>query len=113
MDEALHAAIAAVIPHCYGTVAPADAPTPYAIWQRYDGESPEYLDNEEAQVETALVQIEIFAPDILTPKTLMPALRAALRGHAELTIRPRGGFRDDVHHDMGLFSASQDFAVSY
>lgn len=113
MDEALHAAIAAVIPNCYGTVAPANAPTPYVIWQRLDGEAPEYLDNEEPQVETATVQVEIFSLDILEPKRLMPQLRAALRQHPDLTIRPSGGFRDDYHHDMELHSAAQDFEVSY
>ncbi|GGH62154.1 hypothetical protein GCM10010975_26560 [Comamonas phosphati] len=113
MDEILHAAIAAVIPHCYGTVAPADAPTPYAIWQRFGGESSEYLDNEDPQVQTAMVQVKIYSQNILEPKTLMPQLVAALRQHPDLVIRPNGGFRDDYDHDMGLFCADQDFDVSY
>lgn len=113
MDEVLQAAIAAVIPNCYGTVAPANAPTPYVIWQRYDGDSPEYLDNEDPQVEAAEVQLRIFSPDILEPKRLMPQLVRALRQHPDLTIRPVGNFRDDYDHDMALFCADQDLRVSY
>ncbi len=113
MDEALHAAIAAVIPSCYGTVAPANAQTPYVIWQRFGGDTSEYLDNEDSQVDGADVQIRIFSQDILEPKRLMPQLVSALRQHPELTIRPVGNFRDDFDHDMNLFSADQDLLVSY
>lgn len=113
MDEALHAAIAAVIPNCYGTVAPANAPTPYAIWQRFGGDGSEYLGNEDSQVETAQVQVQIFSPDIMEPKTLMPMLISALRQHPYLTIRPSGRWRDDYDHDMALFIADQDIEVSY
>lgn len=113
MDEALQAAIAAVIPSCYGTVAPAKAQTPYVIWQRFGGDTSEYLDNEDSQADSADVQIRIFSPEILEPKRLMPQLVAALRQHPELTIRPIGNFRDDFDHDMGLFSADQDLLVSY
>lgn len=113
MDEVLHAAIAAVIANCYGTVAPANAPVPYVIWQRFGGEGSEYLDNEDSQVETAQVQIKIYSPDILVPKALMPQLISALRQHPEMTIRPSGGFRDDFDHDMNLFCADQDIEVSF
>ncbi|UUC92463.1 DUF3168 domain-containing protein [Comamonas sp. C11] len=113
MDEVLHEAIAAVIPNCFGTVAPANAPTPYVIWQRFGGNSSEYLDNEDAQVETALVQVRIFSTDIQDPKRLMPQLVSALRSHPELVIRPSGGMRDDYDHDMGLFSGDQDLDVSF
>lgn len=113
MDEILHAAIAAVIPNCYGTVAPANASNPYAIWQRIGGDSSEYLDNEDSQLDSADVQIRIFSTDILEPKRLMPQLVTALRQHPELTIRPLGIFRDDYDHDMSLFSADQDLSVSF
>ncbi len=113
MDEALHAAIAAVIPNCFGTVAPANAQTPYAIWQRFGGDTSEYLDNEDSQVDAADVQIRIFSQDILEPKRLMPQLVSALRQHPELTIRPVGNFRDDFDHDMNLFSADMDLIVRY
>lgn len=113
MDEALHAAITAVIPNCYGTVAPANAARPYAIWQRIGGDAPEYLDNEDPQVDNALVQVEIFASDIMTPKDLIKALASALRAHPDLIVRPNGGPRDDFDHDMQLFSAAQDFSVSF
>ena len=111
MDETLHAAIAAVIPNCYGTIAPATAQTPYVIWQRIGGEDGEYLDNEEPQVKRAVVQIEVFSADALAPKTLMNALATALRASDDPIIRPMGGMRDDYHHDMELFSASRDFEV--
>lgn len=113
MDTALHAAIAAIIPNCYGTVAPANAPVPYVIWQRFGGDGSEYLGNEDSQVETAQVQVQIFSPDIMEPKTLMPQLISALRQHSGLTIRPSGRWRDDFDHDMNLFVADQDFEVSY
>lgn len=113
MDEALHAAIAAVIPNCYGTVAPANAKTPYVIWQRFGGEGSEYLDNEDSQVETAHVQVQIFGDEVMPIKALMPQLISALRQHPELTIRPSGRWRDDYDHDMKLFVADQDFEVSY
>lgn len=113
MDEALHAAIAAVIPSCYGTVAPANAKTPYVIWQRFGGSGSEYLGNEDSQVETAQVQVQVFSADIMEPKTLMPRLISALRQHPDLTIRPSGRWRDDYDHDMCLFVADQDFEVSY
>lgn len=113
MDEYLHEAIAAVIPKCYGTVAPADAPTPYVIWQRFGGDGREYLGNEDSQLETAQVQLQIFSPDIMEPKKLMPVLISALRQHPDLTIRPTGRWRDDYDHDMCLFVADQDFEVSY
>lgn len=113
MDEVLHAAIAAVIPNCYGTVAPSNAAKPYVIWQRMGGDPSEYLDNEDPQVDQALVQVEIFAAEILEPKGMMSALSTALRQHPELTIRPNGGLRDDFDHDMQLFSAARDFTVSF
>ena len=113
MDEALHAAIAAVIPNCYGTVAPANAKTPYVIWQRFGGEGSEYLDNEDSQVETAHVQVQIFGDEVMPIKALMPQLISALRQHPELTIRPSGRWRDDYDHDMNLFVADQDFEVSH
>lgn len=113
MDEALHAAIAAVIPSCYGTVAPANAQAPYVIWQRFGGEGSEYLDNEDSQVETAQVQVQIFSLDIMEPKTLMSQLISTLRQHPDLTIRPSGCWRDDYDHDMSVFVADQDFEVSY
>lgn len=113
MDEVLHAAIAAVIPNCYGTVAPPNAARPYAIWQRIGGNAAEYLDNEDPQVDEALVQVEIFDSDILAPKALMKTLTTALRAHPDLTVRPDGGLRDDYDHDMQLFSAARDFTVSF
>lgn len=113
MDEALHAAIAAVIPNCYGTVAPANALTPYVIWQRFGGDGSEYLGNEDPQVETAQVQVQIFGAEIMEPKTLMPQLISALRLHPDLMIRPSGRWRDDYDHDMSVFVADQDFEVSY
>ena len=113
MDEALHEAISAVIPSCYRTVAPANAPTPYVIWQRIGGDTSEYLDNEESQVDTADVQIRIFSPDIRDPERLMQQLVSALRQHPDLTIRPVGNFRDDFDHDMNLFSADQDLLIFY
>ncbi|GAO71943.1 DUF3168 domain-containing protein [Comamonas sp. E6] len=113
MDEALHEAIAAVIPSCYRTVAPANAPTPYVIWQRIGGDNSEYLDNEDSQVDAADVQIRIFSPDIRDPERLIKQLVSALRQHPELTIRPVGNFRDDFDHDMNLFSADQDLLISY
>lgn len=113
MDEVLHAAIPAVIPNCYGTVAPANAPKPYVIWQRIGGDPPEYLDNEDPQVDQALVQIEIYADEILDPKVLMRTLTTALRQHPDLTVRPNGGMRDDFDYDMQLFSAARDFTVSF
>lgn len=113
MDEVLHAAIAAVIPNCYGTVAPANAAKPYVIWQRIGGDPPEYLDNEDPQVDQALVQVEIYADEILEPKQLMHVLASALRQHPELTVRPNGGMRDDFDHDMQLFSAARDFTVFF
>jgi len=113
MDEALHEAIAAVIPNCFGTVAPANAQTPYVIWQRIGGETSEYLDNEDSQVDGADVQIRIFSPEILEPKRLMQQLVSALRAHLDLIVRPIGNFRDDYDHDMDLYSADQDIRVSY
>ena len=113
MDEALHEAIAAVIPSCYRTVAPANAATPYVIWQRIGGDASEYLDNEESQVDSADVQIRIFSPDIRDPERLMQQLVRALRQHPDLTIRPVGNFRDDFDHDMELFSADQDLVVKF
>ncbi|MDN5537396.1 hypothetical protein [Comamonas sp.] len=117
MDEALHTAIAVVIPNCYGTVAPANAPTPYVIWQRFGGEGREYLDNEDSQVETVQVQIQvqvqIFSTGIMAPKTLMPLLISALRQHPDSMIRPSGRWRDDCDHDMCLFVADQDIEVSF
>lgn len=113
MDEALHAAIAAVIPNCYGTVAPANAPTPYVIWQRFGGSGSEYLGNEDSQVETAQVQVQVFGADIREPKTLMPQLISTLRQHPDLTIRPSGRWREDYDHEMNHFVADQDFEVSY
>ncbi|EFI63718.1 MULTISPECIES: DUF3168 domain-containing protein [Comamonas] len=113
MDEALHAAIAAVIPNCFGTVAPANAQTPYVIWQRIGGDTSEYLDNEDSQLDGADVQIRIFSQDVLEPKRLMPLLVSALRQHPDLTIRPVGNFRDDFDHDMNLFVADRDFEVNY
>lgn len=113
MDLELHAAIAAVIPNCYGTVAPADAPEPYAIWQRVGGEYSEYMDNDTSQVDTATVQVRVFSRDILEPKTLIAQLREALRQHPTMVIRPQGGPMDDYDHDMSLFVADQNFEVSY
>lgn len=113
MDEVLHAAIAAVIPNCYGTVAPANAAKPYVIWQRIGGDPPEYLDNEDPQVDQALVQVEIYADEILVPKALMKVLTTALRQHPDLVVRPNGGMHDDFDHDMQLFAAARDFTVSF
>lgn len=113
MDDALHAAIAAVIPNCYGTVAPANAQTSYVIWQRFGGDSSDYLDNEDPQLDVAEVQLRIFSDDVLDPKRLMPLLVSALRTHPDLVVRPIGNFRDDYDHDMDLYSADQDIRVSY
>ena len=113
MDELLQEAIKAVIPRCHCPVAPPDTQTPYVIWQRFGGDAPDYLDNEDPQVETAEVQLRIFSDDVLEPKQLMPQLLSALRAHPDLVIRPIGNFRDDYDHDMDLYSADQDFKVSY
>lgn len=115
MDEALHTAIAVVIPNCYGTAAPVNAPTPYVIWQRFGGEGREYLGNEDSQVETVQiqVQVQIFSTGIMAPKTLMPLLISALRQHPDSTIRPSGRWCDDYDHDMCLFVADQDIEVSF
>lgn len=112
MDIELHAAIAAVIPNCYGTVAPPEAVAPYAVWQRIGGPSEEYLDPEDApRVVRVHVQIRLFGADVLETKAKMLALGAALRTHADLVIRPMGLLRDDYDHDMKLFMADQDFEV--
>lgn len=112
MDIQLHEAIAAVIPNCFGTVAPAHAVAPYAVWQRIGGEDAEYLDPADApQVSKAQVQIRIFSADVLEPKTKMQELKTALAQHETLIIRPIGSWRDDYDHDMNLFVADQDFEV--
>lgn len=112
MDIQLHEAIAAVIPSCYGTVAPPEANAPYAVWQRIGGEDAEYLDPaDEPQTSKVQVQIRIFSADVLEPKTKMQALTGVLRQHVSLIIRPVGKWRDDYDHDMNLFVADQDFEV--
>lgn len=112
MDIAIHDAIAAVVPSCYGTVAPPEAVAPYAVWQRFGGEDSEYLDSEDApQVSKVQIQVRIFSADVLEPKTLMKALTDALRAHEILVFRPIGKWRDDYDHDMNLFVADQDFEV--
>lgn len=112
MDQALHDAIAAVIPNCYGTVAPPEAEAPYAVWQRIGGEDSEYLDPaDEPQVEKPQVHIRVFCTEVLEPKLKMRALTAALALHEWLVVRPVGGFRDDFDHDMNLFVAERDFEV--
>lgn len=112
MDQALHDAIAAVIPNCYGTVAPPEAVAPYAVWQRIGGDSSEYLDPaDEPQVDKSQVQIRIFCTDVLEPKLKMRALTTALASHEWLVVRPMSGFRDDFDHDMSLFVAERDFEV--
>ena len=83
------------------------------IWQRFDGEGREYLDNEDSQVETVQVQVQIFSTGIMAPKTLMPLLISALRQHPDSTIRPSGRWRDDHDHDMCLFFVDQDIEVSF
>lgn len=113
MDAILEEAIKAVIPSCHCPVAPPDADLPYVIWQRFGGESSDYLDNEDPQLEVAEVQLRIFSDDVLEPKRLMPLLIRALRAHPDLVIRPIGNFRDDYDHDMDLYSADQDIRVSY
>lgn len=113
MDDALHAAIAAVIPNCHCPVAPAGTQAPYVIWQRFGGDSSDYLDNGDPQLEVADVQLRIFSDDVLEPKRLMPLLVSALRAHPDLVVRPIGNFRDDYDHDMDLYSADQDIRVSY
>lgn len=112
MDIAIHNAIAAVVPNCFGTVAPPSAATPYAVWQRIGGEDAEYLDPADApQVSKVQIQVRIFSADALQPKTLMQALTDALRANADMVIRPIGKWRDDYDHDMNLFVADQDFEV--
>lgn len=112
MDIELHAAIAAVIPNCYATVAEPNAVAPYVVWQRIGGPSKEYLDPEDApQVVRAHVQIRLFSADVLEPKIKMQALEAALRANADLVIRPMSQLRDDYDHDMSLFVADCDFEV--
>lgn len=112
MDIAIHNAIAAVVPNCYGTVAPAGAAEPYAVWQRIGGEDAEYLDPADApQVSKVQIQVRVFSADALQPKTLMQALTDALRANTDMAIRPIGKWRDDYDHDMNLFVADQDFEV--
>lgn len=112
MDIAIHNAIAAVVPNCYGTVAPAGAAKPYAVWQRIGGEDSEYMDPADApQVSKVQIQVRVFSADALQPKTLMQTLTNALRAHEALVIRPIGKWRDDYDHDMNLFVADQDFEV--
>jgi len=115
MDIAIHKAIAAVVPNCYGTVAPPEAVAPYAVWQRLGGEDTEYLDAEDApQVSKVQIQVRIFSADVLEPKTLMKALTDAFRSDDALVIRPIGKWRDDYDHDMNLFVADQDYeAIGY
>lgn len=112
MDIAIHNAIAAVVPNCFGTVAPSNAVAPYAVWQRFGGEDAEYMDPADvAQVSKVQIQVRIFSADVLEPKTLMQGLTDALRSHDTLVIRPIGKWRDDYDHDMNLFVADQDFEV--
>lgn len=112
MDIAIHDAIAAVVPNCFGTVAESGAVAPYAVWQRIGGEDAEYLDSEDApQVSKVQIQVRIFSADVLEPKTKMQALTDALRAHETLVFRPIGKWRDDYDHDMNLFVADQDFEV--
>lgn len=112
MDIELHEAIVAVIPNCYGTVAPPNAVAPYVVWQRFGGEDSDYLDpTDTAQVSKVQVQVKIYSTDVLEPKTLMNALTDALRAHETLLIRHVGKWRDDYDHDMNLFVADQDFEV--
>lgn len=112
MDIAIHNAIAAVVPSCFGTVAPPNAAAPYAVWQRIGGEDPEYMDPADApQVSKVQIQVRVFSADALQPKTLMQTLTNALRAHETLVIRPIGKWRDDYDHDMNLFVADQDFEV--
>lgn len=112
MDIELHEAIAAVIPNCYGTVAPPNAVAPYAVWQRFGGDESEYLDPTEVpQVSEVQIQVKIYSVDVLEPKTKMQALKTALAQHETLIIRPIGSWRDDYDHDMNLFVADQDFKV--
>ncbi|WP_370681015.1 hypothetical protein [Comamonas sp. GB3 AK4-5] len=111
MDQALQAAIEAVISQTYASAAPPQTEGLYAVWRRIGGEPMEYLDNAEPQVSHALVQVEVWGGDVLQVKEGIHQLAGSLRGHAELVIRPNAGFRDGYDADMKLFSASQDFDV--
>lgn len=111
MDQALQAAIEAVISQTYASAAPAQTEGLYAVWRRIGGEPMEYLDNAEPQVSHALVQVEVWGADVLQVKEGMHQLAGSLREHTQLVIRPNAGFHDGYDADMKLFSASQDFDV--
>lgn len=113
MDNALHTAIAEIVPECYAITAPQTRGSLYAIWWRIGGEPGNYLDQEPPQVDHALVQIDVWGEDAMQVKTSMQQLKGALRDDDRMIITPVGNWRETYDPDMQLFCASHDFDVRF
>lgn len=114
MDEILHAAISEHVNECYAITATAP-PTGdlYAIWWRIGGDPSIYLDNENPQVDHAIVQVDVWGNDALRVKHAMQTIKVALHNNNELCIHPVGNWRENYDAEMQLFCASQDFSVRF
>lgn len=86
-------------------MAPQNGPLPYAVWQAVGGSPENYLAGR-PDVDSHTLQVDVYAEDPLTARSVVEALRDAIELHAHITLwlgesqdpatgRWRGTFRLD------------------
>lgn len=108
LEEKLTAVLRTVCPRVFRGIAPVSTEQPYITYQRFGGQSVNFMDNTMPDTRNALIQVNVWGGD---PDVLIQRVEAALRSATNMQATPQGESRDTDEPDMELAGASQDFDI--
>lgn len=110
MEAILEAALKALCPRTFVSVAPSGTQTPFVVWQQTGGRDVSYIDNDSAKRQ-ARVQISVWALTPMQAATLRSQIEAALRPLESLTCTPSAAHHMAYEPDTKLHGVQQVWEI--
>lgn len=110
MEIELQAALTAICPRSYPTVAPDSVTPPYVLWQQVGGIDYSALENVRL-MRHSLMQISVWGTSPASIGAIRDSIETALRQHATLVAKPSGAHRMLYEPDTKLHGTQQDWDI--
>lgn len=110
MEATLEAALKALCPRVFVTVAPSGTQTPFVVWQQTGGRDVSYVDNESAK-RHARVQISVWASTAMQASSLRGQIEQTLRPLESLTCTPSAAHNMTYEPDTKLHGMQQVWEI--
>lgn len=95
----------------YPSVVPAEAPTPYAKYQRVGGRSMAFLGTDLPSVKNNRFQISVWAETALEAEALGLQVENLFMSAEDMQVEPIGSPIDDHDEETDLYGSRQDFSI--